>query len=79
MPKGWQRRALSRTFGKVGFLGRFRECFWRPFWAVWGPSPAFGAILWRLGPVAHHIAGLVGGFRFFLGLSGAPRGRRPGG
>ena len=64
------------------FLGLSWECSWRPLGASGGHLGRLGAFLWHLGTLLNHL-GDLGGFLAaswpLLGLSGRPRGRRPGG
>ena len=60
-------------------LGPSWECSWRPLGASGGHLGRLGAILWHLGPLVYNLGDLLGASWLFLGLSGGPRGRRPGG
>ena len=76
MPKSFNH---LRKINDFCLLGTSWQGSWRPLGASGSHLGRFGAILWRIGALLDHIEGLLGASWLFLGLSGGPRGRRPGG
>ena len=75
-PKSAQNLRKSNEFCLLGPSG---ECSWRPLGASGGHLGRLGTIVWHLGALLNHLGGLLAASWPFLGLSGGPRGRRPGG